>query len=226
MHFSVVCAEDVPRLRLGRRQAGQRLRHATSPRFYERLCAAWPRGEVPAAFYSLPHERRRRCCVLSGGLDPATPPRHGERVAAALGPMARHVVVANAGHGVMAIGCMRDVDVPLRRCRRRCRRAGGRRRLRGARAAAAGVPCPRAAQATASEPAPMIEVAALAKSLRRAGAGRRRARRLLERPRAAARERASTRSRRQLRRARRPHHRPARPERRRQDDDAAHARRR
>jgi hypothetical protein len=47
--------------------------------------------------------------VLSGGIDPATPPRHGERVVRALGPMARHVVVANAGHGVLAIGCMRDV---------------------------------------------------------------------------------------------------------------------
>ena len=47
--------------------------------------------------------------VLSGGLDPATPPRHGERVARALGPMARHVVVPNAGHGVLGIGCMRDV---------------------------------------------------------------------------------------------------------------------
>jgi fermentation-respiration switch protein FrsA (DUF1100 family) len=47
--------------------------------------------------------------VLSGGIDPVTPPRHGERVAKALGAKARHVVVPNAGHGVMAIGCMRDV---------------------------------------------------------------------------------------------------------------------
>jgi fermentation-respiration switch protein FrsA (DUF1100 family) len=47
--------------------------------------------------------------VLSGGLDPATPPRHGERVAKALGPKALHVVVPNAGHGVMGLGCMRDV---------------------------------------------------------------------------------------------------------------------
>ena len=47
--------------------------------------------------------------VLSGGIDPATPPRHGERVAAALGPKARHVVVPNSGHGVMSVGCMRDV---------------------------------------------------------------------------------------------------------------------
>ena len=47
--------------------------------------------------------------LFSGGLDPATPPRHGERMARALGPTARHVVVPNAGHGVMAIGCARDV---------------------------------------------------------------------------------------------------------------------
>jgi hypothetical protein len=75
---------------------------------YEKLCSVWPRGTVPAAFYSLP-KSPSAVLVLSGGIDPATPPRHGERVAKALGPMARHVVVANAGHGVMAIGCMRDV---------------------------------------------------------------------------------------------------------------------
>ena len=47
--------------------------------------------------------------MLSGGVDPATPPRHGERVAQALGAKARHVVVPQAGHGVMGLGCMRDV---------------------------------------------------------------------------------------------------------------------
>jgi hypothetical protein len=30
-------------------------------------------------------------------------------VAQALGPLARHVVVPHAGHGVMGLGCMRDV---------------------------------------------------------------------------------------------------------------------
>ena len=46
--------------------------------------------------------------MLSGGIDPVTPPRHGRRVADALGAKARHVVVPNAGHGVMALGCLRD----------------------------------------------------------------------------------------------------------------------
>ena len=37
-----------------------------------------------------------------------TPPRHGERVVQALGAKARHAVVTQAGHGVMALPCMRD----------------------------------------------------------------------------------------------------------------------
>ncbi len=72
------------------------------------MCAGWPRGDVPAAFYTLPIAPAATL-VLSGGLDPVTPPRHGARVASALGAKARHVVVPNAGHGVMALGCMRDV---------------------------------------------------------------------------------------------------------------------
>jgi hypothetical protein len=47
--------------------------------------------------------------LLSGGADPATPPRHATRVAAALGTKAQHIVLEQAGHGVMSIGCMRDV---------------------------------------------------------------------------------------------------------------------
>ena len=107
MHFSVVCAEDMPRLARSTDQPGRDF-GASSRELYEQVCADWPRGQVPAAFYSLPPSGSP-VLLLSGGLDPVTPPRHGERVAAALGPMATHRVVPNAGHGVMAIGCMRDV---------------------------------------------------------------------------------------------------------------------
>ena len=107
MHLSVVCAEDLPRLAATADKPGSDFGSVFAGR-YEKLCSAWPRGAVPAAFYSLPASPSATL-VLSGGLDPVTPPRHGERVAKALGALARHVVVANAGHGVMAIGCMRDV---------------------------------------------------------------------------------------------------------------------
>lgn len=107
MHFSVICAEDMPRLA----QAPARLAADLGDGFadlYREVCADWPRGEVPAAFYTIP-PAPAPALVLSGGLDPVTPARHGERAAKALGPKARHVRVPNAGHGVMAIGCMRDV---------------------------------------------------------------------------------------------------------------------
>jgi pimeloyl-ACP methyl ester carboxylesterase len=112
MHFSVVCAEDVPRLADSADKSG-----ADKPgtdfgtefaAMYRRMCSAWPRGVVPDAFYAV-GPSRAPVLLLSGGVDPATPPRHGERVARALGPTAQHVVVPNAGHGVMGIGCMRDV---------------------------------------------------------------------------------------------------------------------
>lgn len=106
MHFSVVCAEDIPRLARATDAPGADFGTAFADQ-YRRICAEWPRGTVPEAFYTLP-AAPAPVLVLSGGADPVTPPRHGERVTRALGAKARHVVVPQAGHGVMAIGCMRD----------------------------------------------------------------------------------------------------------------------
>lgn len=107
MHFSVVCAEDAPRLATAGDAPGADFRtdYAT---LYRRVCAQWPRGAVPDAFYTIPRTATPTL-LLSGGIDPATPPRHGARVAAALGPAAQHVVVPNAGHGVLSVGCARDL---------------------------------------------------------------------------------------------------------------------
>ena len=102
-HFSVICAEDVPRMAPASGPAGDR----GAQGLYRAVCAHWPRGDVPAAFYTIPRSAAP-VLLLSGGLDPVTPPRHAERVAKALGPKARSVVVANNGHNVTAIACMRD----------------------------------------------------------------------------------------------------------------------
>jgi pimeloyl-ACP methyl ester carboxylesterase len=107
MHLSVVCAEDMPRLLASSDKPGADFADS-SLHMYGKVCPNWPRGAVPAAFYTVP-KSASPVLVLSGSIDPVTPPRHGERVAQALGPMARHIVVPNAGHGVMTIGCMRDV---------------------------------------------------------------------------------------------------------------------
>ena len=102
-HLSVICAEDAPRMRPVVDAADDEGARG----LYRAACARWPRGEVPAAFYTIPPSPVP-VLLLSGGIDPVTPPRHAERVARALGPKARAVVVANSGHNVMAIACMRD----------------------------------------------------------------------------------------------------------------------
>ena len=107
MHFSVVCAEDAPLLAKSTDLPGADFGNAQAE-LYRRVCAEWPRGVVPAAFYGVP-PTRSPTLLLSGGLDPATPPRHAARIAKALGPAAQHVVVANAGHAVLGVGCARDV---------------------------------------------------------------------------------------------------------------------
>ena len=107
MHFSVVCSEDMPLMTQTMDVPGPDFGREGA-RLYERVCANWPRGTVPPAFYNV-GPTSAPTLVLSGGLDPATPPRHGDRVARALGPTAQHVVVPNGGHGVMGIGCVRDV---------------------------------------------------------------------------------------------------------------------
>ncbi|MFG6447764.1 alpha/beta hydrolase [Roseateles sp. BYS180W] len=105
MHFSVVCAEDAPRQRASFVGGGDF--GASDARFYGAVCQNWPRGSVPEAFYTTP-QSRSAVLLLSGGADPVTPPRHGERIARALGSLALHVVAPNLGHGVMSQACLRD----------------------------------------------------------------------------------------------------------------------
>ncbi|RQO59986.1 cysteine protease [Paucibacter sp. KBW04] len=113
MHFSVVCAEDVPRLEAGlSKDAPGRDFADNDAKLYTQVCKNWPRAQVAPEFFSIP-PAPSPVLLLSGGADPATPPRHGERTAKALAAknpaIAQHIVVPEAGHGVSSIVCMRDV---------------------------------------------------------------------------------------------------------------------
>lgn len=108
MHFSVVCAEDQPRVPAVADSVSAADWNDSARQLYAQVCARWPRGELPPAYAALGRSPAP-VLLLSGGLDPVTPPRHGQRVADALGPKARHIVVPQAGHGLMGVGCLGDV---------------------------------------------------------------------------------------------------------------------
>ncbi len=107
MHFSVICAEDAPRLGKSGETPSRDMGRIDAE-LYERVCRDWPRADVPAAFYQVP-PAQSPVLLLSGGADPVTPPRHAERIAKALGAKTQHIVVPQAGHGVMGLGCMSEV---------------------------------------------------------------------------------------------------------------------
>jgi pimeloyl-ACP methyl ester carboxylesterase len=104
MHLSVVCAEDIPRISaqdlasVGRSFFGRALVDD-----FVRACAGWPRAKMPADFYD-PVRSAVPTLILSGGIDPATPPRHGEEAARSLSNV-KHLVAPHIGHGVSLHGC-------------------------------------------------------------------------------------------------------------------------
>lgn len=104
MHFAVICAEDVPRINAtASERAGATRFGSAFLDLYQQACRNVPTRAVPAEFYSVPSSEVP-VLIFSGGLDPATPPRHGDAVAQRLG-RAKHVIAPNLGHGVSAQGC-------------------------------------------------------------------------------------------------------------------------
>src|SRR5258706_885945 len=104
MHLSVICAEDIPRItREDFALASRSFFGRALVDDFIRACGIWPRGRVPEEFYA-PVRPDTPALLLSGGIDPATPPRHGELVARTL-PNARHLVAPQLGHGVSLHGC-------------------------------------------------------------------------------------------------------------------------
>ncbi|HUE89478.1 MAG TPA: alpha/beta hydrolase [Vicinamibacterales bacterium] len=105
MQMSVVCAEDYPRITADQidREAKQTVfgTHLLDSRM--EICEFWPRGEVAASYYE-PVKSNVPVLVLSGDLDPVTPPEWGESVLPHL-PNSKHIVVPATGHGAMSTGC-------------------------------------------------------------------------------------------------------------------------
>lgn len=101
LHLAVVCAEDVPRLTP--ELLASDAAFITRPTI-ERLPPLCQAMKVPAVPWQAPTQIAAPALLLSGALDPVTPP-HRAAAAARFMPNARQVVVANAGHGIAQLGC-------------------------------------------------------------------------------------------------------------------------
>jgi pimeloyl-ACP methyl ester carboxylesterase len=107
MFFSVVCAEDVP---FTTEEEIERETRDTwvgdrPVRDTLRVCDFWPRGEVPEGYHE-PVVADVPVLLLSGELDPVTPPRWAEEARRTL-KNSLHVALPGVGHGTGSIGCVR-----------------------------------------------------------------------------------------------------------------------
>ena len=107
--LSIICAEDVSQLDAAEavRLAGGGVLARESMVAWVAACTVWPAADLPAGYFE-PVRSDTPTLLLSGALDPVTPPRWGEEVLRGLGN-ARHVVAPGAGHGVIVRGCTADV---------------------------------------------------------------------------------------------------------------------
>jgi pimeloyl-ACP methyl ester carboxylesterase len=98
MVLSVICSEGLPFLdpESIRRLAAGTFFGAERTLAWQKACQEWPRGDLPADF-TAPVRADVPVLILSGRLDPVTPPYWGEHVAAFL-PRARQVVFAASSH--------------------------------------------------------------------------------------------------------------------------------
>jgi pimeloyl-ACP methyl ester carboxylesterase len=106
LHWSVFCSEDIPYV------TERDITTGTANTFigryvideYRRACAEWPRGRIHADFRT-PVTVRIPTLLLSGVLDPVTPPELAEHVSRSL-PLAKHIVSPATAHGSVS-GCAR-----------------------------------------------------------------------------------------------------------------------
>ena len=105
MQLSVICAEDAPK-----NTPDDLLKGSESTLFgkyvmtiQQQACTFWPRGKVDESFYE-PVQSAIPTLVLSGEVDPVTPPSWGEQVAATLSN-SKHVIIGGTGHTAGGTGC-------------------------------------------------------------------------------------------------------------------------
>lgn len=107
MQLSVICAEDAPQItpeEMAKEAEGSMFGPHVM-RAQRQGCTFWPRGTVDPSFYE-PVRSSIPTLILSGEIDPVTPPSWGEEIARTL-PNSKHIVMPGAGHTAGGTGCGR-----------------------------------------------------------------------------------------------------------------------
>ncbi|MBC7624086.1 MAG: alpha/beta fold hydrolase [Aeromicrobium sp.] len=105
MRLSVACNEDVPRINEAEREEAAKFLPFQTMfiREFANACESWPKGKVAADFHT-PVKSDKPVLILSGGIDPVTPPVFGDEVKKSFSN-SLHLVAPNIGHGVSQHGC-------------------------------------------------------------------------------------------------------------------------
>jgi pimeloyl-ACP methyl ester carboxylesterase len=105
LYLSVVCAEDVPFYPATPEKVNSYLPDHTQDQAQQ--CQAWPHATIPAAFKQ-PVSSNVPVLLLSGQLDPVTPPANADQAARTL-PNSLSLVIPGLGHNVVFAGCLPDL---------------------------------------------------------------------------------------------------------------------
>ena len=103
LNLSVQCAEEVPNGQLPGEPAPSKYFPNGYDLFWKDACEAWPAGTAPEG-YNAPVKSNVPALLMSGGLDPITPPQMGDLTIEHL-ENAVHLIAPNAGHSVVVYGC-------------------------------------------------------------------------------------------------------------------------
>ncbi len=107
--FNIICNEDYPKISTAdfARDANNNFGGDDSHFAFKTACPLWPQYRPSEAFYQ-PVTADIPTLILSGELDPVTPPSNGEYSARSL-PNNHHIIVKNAAHTVALSTCASDL---------------------------------------------------------------------------------------------------------------------
>ncbi len=107
LYLSVVCAEDVPFYPATPDPAGVNSYLPDHSQQQAQECQTWPHATVSADFKQ-PVRSDAPVLLLSGQVDPVTPPANAEQAARTL-PNSLSLVIPSLGHNVVFAGCLPDL---------------------------------------------------------------------------------------------------------------------